>query len=83
MMYAHHCRTAFLTDVETRISCRVHPHRDVEIFSYVLNGELTHQDSMGNKERLMRGEVQYLSAGSGITHSEMNEGKQRCRFIQV
>jgi quercetin 2,3-dioxygenase len=71
-------------DVETkRIACRVHPHRDAEIFSYILDGELTHQDSMGNKESLMRGEVQYLSAGSGITHSEMNEGKERCRFIQV
>jgi hypothetical protein len=49
--------------------CRTHPHRDAEIFSYVLEGQLTHQDSMGNRESLSRGAVQYLSAGSGITHS--------------
>ena len=64
-------------------SCRWHPHRDAEIFSYVLDGELTHQDSMGNKESLARGGVQYLSAGTGVTHQEMNDGTERCRFIQV
>lgn len=60
-----------------------HPHRDAEIFSYVVDGELSHQDSMGNKESLPRGSVQYLSAGSGIVHSEMNDGGALCRFLQV
>lgn len=49
-----------------------HPHRDMEIITYVINGELTHKDSMGNEETLTRGEVQYLSAGDGIYHSEHN-----------
>lgn len=48
---------------------RRHPHRDAEIFSYIVDGELSHADSMGFKESLPRGCVQYLSAGSGITHS--------------
>lgn len=47
-----------------------HPHQDMEIITYVIWGELTHQDSMGNKEGLGRGSVQYLSAGTGISHSE-------------
>lgn len=49
-----------------------HPHNDMEIVTYVIDGELTHQDSMGNKETLYRGEVQYMSAGTGIFHSEHN-----------
>ena len=47
---------------------RAHPHRNAEIFTYVLEGELSHADSMGNKEALSRGSVQYLSAGNGIVH---------------
>lgn len=49
--------------------CRTHPHRDAEIFSYVVDGYLSHKDSMGNMEALPRGSVQYLSAGTGISHS--------------
>jgi Pirin len=49
--------------------CRTHPHRNAEIFSYVVDGELTHADSLGNRESLPRGCVQYLSAGTGISHS--------------
>lgn len=60
-----------------------HPHRDAEIFSYIVQGELTHADSLGNKESLGRGCLQYLSAGTGITHAEMNDGGQTCRFLQV
>ena len=60
-----------------------HPHRDMEIITYVLRGELTHVDSMGNKESLGRGAVQYLSAGTGITHSEMNEGDEAVHLIQT
>ncbi|MDR2790013.1 MAG: pirin family protein [Campylobacteraceae bacterium] len=60
-----------------------HPHRDMEIFSYVLDGELTHADSMGNTETLKRGDMQYMSAGTGIWHSEMNEGDKSVRFIQT
>ncbi len=46
-----------------------HPHRDAEIFSYIVDGELSHRDNMGNQEALGRGAVQYLSAGTGIVHS--------------
>jgi redox-sensitive bicupin YhaK (pirin superfamily) len=60
-----------------------HPHRDQEIFSYVVDGQLTHQDSEGHKETLGRGAVQYMSAGTGVWHSEMNEGDETCRFLQV
>ena len=45
--------------------------------------QLSHQDSMGNKESLGRGAVQYLSAGTGITHSEMNDGAELCRSARA
>lgn len=61
----------------------VHPHRDMEIVTYVLQGELTHGDSMQNKRTLYRGEVQYMSAGTGIFHSEMNEGDEILRLLQI
>ncbi len=51
----------------------MHPHRDMEIVTYIIDGELTHKDSMGNEEVLTRGEVQYMSAGSGVAHSEYNK----------
>lgn len=60
-----------------------HPHKDMEIFTYVLNGELTHKDSLGNHETLNRGDVQYMSAGRGITHSEKNNGDASLRLIQT
>lgn len=53
----------------------MHPHRDMEIITYVLSGELEHQDSMGNRGVVHAGEVQVMSAGSGITHSEFNRSK--------
>lgn len=60
-----------------------HPHQDMEIISYVINGELTHADSMGNKRTLSRGHVQYMSAGTGVTHSEHNYGKELLRLLQI
>lgn len=49
-----------------------HPHRDMEIISYVLNGVIEHRDSMGNKARINAGEIQVMSAGRGVQHSEYN-----------
>ena len=61
-----------------------HPHSNMEIISYIVNGEITHKDSMGNSETLKRGEVQYLSAGDGIYHSEHNFHKSLdLRLLQI
>lgn len=60
-----------------------HPHNDMEIITYIISGELTHEDSMGNRETLRRGDVQYMSAGTGITHSETNEGEIPVHLIQT
>ena len=62
----------------------MHPHSNMEIISYVVKGEITHKDSMGNAETLKRGEVQYLSAGDGIYHSEHNIHKSDdLRLLQI
>jgi redox-sensitive bicupin YhaK (pirin superfamily) len=52
-----------------------HPHRDMEIITYVISGALRHRDSMGNTAVMRAGDVQRISAGSGIQHSEVNESK--------
>jgi quercetin 2,3-dioxygenase len=60
-----------------------HPHGDMEIITYIVHGELTHKDSMGTSESLGRGSIQFMTAGSGIRHSEFNEGDKPLRFIQT
>lgn len=60
-----------------------HPHTDMEIVSYVVDGVLTHRDSMGNQGELTRGQVQYMSAGTGVTHSEYNRTEGVSRFLQI
>jgi redox-sensitive bicupin YhaK (pirin superfamily) len=62
----------------------IHPHKNMEVLSYVVNGELTHEDSMGNRSSLTRGQVQYMSAGTGIFHSEYNNrDDETLRFLQI
>ena len=61
-----------------------HPHRDMEILTYVLSGELEHEDSMGNVGVVRPGGVQYLSAGTGIAHSEYNHSQtEPVHFVQM
>jgi redox-sensitive bicupin YhaK (pirin superfamily) len=61
-----------------------HPHAEMEILSYCVRGELSHEDSLGYKNTISSGDVQYLSAGSGITHSERNKTPDRSlRFYQI
>ena len=58
-----------------------HSHRNMEIISYVLSGELAHQDSMGNIKAIPPGDVQRMSAGSGVTHSEFNHAEGRSTHL--
>ncbi len=60
-----------------------HPHEEMEIITIVLKGEISHKDSMGNGGVIHAGEVQRMSAGTGLTHSEYNEGDADLHFYQV
>ena len=61
----------------------MHPHRDMEIVTVMVEGQLNHRDSMGHTEVLRAGEVQRMSAGTGVVHSEINGGDQPCRLLQI
>src|SRR3954467_2582138 len=61
-----------------------HPHRDMEILTYVVEGRLAHRDSMGNGREIGPGELQAMSAGRGITHSEFNASQtEPLHFLQI
>jgi redox-sensitive bicupin YhaK (pirin superfamily) len=70
--------------VEPGMGFGTHAHRDMEIITYVLDGELRHRDSMGNGSIIRQDEVQRMSAGTGVTHSEMNPSSERpVHFLQI
>lgn len=61
-----------------------HPHKEMEIVTYILEGELTHQDSMGHREVIRPNDVQRMSAGTGVRHSELNRHHtEACHFLQI
>lgn len=61
-----------------------HGHRDMNIISYVLEGTIVHKDSMGNRFKIPEGDIQVMSAGTGVSHSEYNASKtQRLKFLQI
>ncbi len=60
-----------------------HPHQDMEIITYVRSGAITHRDSMGNEGRTEAGDVQVMSAGDGVQHSEWNAEDEECTLFQL
>ena len=61
-----------------------HPHRDMEIFSYIVSGVLEHRDSIGNRRQLMPGQIQLMRAGTGVTHSEFNPSPaEQVHLLQI
>lgn len=70
--------------VAPKMGFGMHPHRDMEIISYIVDGALRHRDSMGNTAVMLSGDVQRISAGRGITHSEFNDSADEpVHFLQI
>jgi hypothetical protein len=69
--------------VEPGTGFPTHPHREMEIITIPLSGEITHADSMGNRTVIRAGDVQRMSAGTGLTHSEYNRGQSPVHFYQI
>src|SRR5210317_1860784 len=69
--------------VEPGTGFPTHPHEEMEIVTVVLDGEITHEDSMGNKSVIRKGDVQRMSAGTGLTHSEFNLADKPVHFYQI
>jgi len=70
-------------EIAARSGFPPHPHRDMEIITYVRSGAITHQDSMGNKGRTAAGDVQVMSAGTGVQHAEYNLEDEATTLFQI
>lgn len=75
--------TAHMTQIAPRNGFTWHPHRGLEIFTYVIEGELYHEDSTGGRGVITAGEVQRMFAGNFIQHQELNRGDEPTRVIQI
>lgn len=70
--------------VQEGVGFSTHPHKDMEIITYLLDGEIAHKDSMGHGSVIKTGDVQYMSAGTGVTHSEFNPSpKIQAHLLQI
>ena len=69
--------------IAPRTGFPAHPHRDMEIITYVRSGAITHEDSLGNRGRTGAGDVQVMSAGTGIRHAEMNQEDEPTTLFQI
>jgi len=78
-----HLRVLNEDRVESGTGFGTHPHREFEIFSYIVDGGLEHGDSMRNTEVVHRGDLQMTSAGTGIRHSEKCHGAEQVHFLQI
>jgi redox-sensitive bicupin YhaK (pirin superfamily) len=70
-------------EIEAKSGFPPHPHADMEIITYVRTGAITHEDSMGNKGRTPAGDVQVMSAGTGVRHSEFNLEDETTTLVQI
>ncbi|MEH6758081.1 MAG: pirin family protein [Parasphingorhabdus sp.] len=70
-------------EIAAKTGFPMHPHRDMEIITYVREGAITHRDSLGNEGRTEAGDVQVMSAGTGVTHSEYNLEDETTRLFQI
>lgn len=82
-MHWGHLRVWNDDSIAARSGFPAHPHRDMEIITYVRKGAITHEDNLGNRGRTVAGDVQVMSAGTGIAHSEMNEEDEPTQIFQI
>ena len=82
-MHWGHLRVWNDDSIAARSGFPAHPHRDMEIITYVRSGAITHEDNLGNRGRTEAGDVQVMSAGTGILHSEMNEEDVATQIFQI
>lgn len=69
--------------IEEKSGLDTHPNKDIEIITYIEKRELTHVYSMGNSSILTRGQIQYMSAGTGVNHSEFNRSNENLKLLQI
>ena len=69
--------------IEAGTGFGTHPHRDMEIVTYIIDGELEHKDSMGNGSVIRAGEMQRMTAGTGVMHSEINSSERQTHLLQI